>query len=108
MVFSYSDIDIRSLCEKEEVAINQLGLNIASLFLGRLADLEACDFLSDLIVGNLRVDPTNSEQFKIDIDENYRLIVCSGHIKADLTDDGDIDSSKISRIKIIKIENGND
>jgi hypothetical protein len=104
--FSYSNTQIREICENEQHACSKLGTKIALSLQSRLADLSAADSVYELPLGQ----PKEFEQgvFKIDLEDNFILIFGANHVSNPTLKNGDIDWASITRIKIIKIENTDD
>ena len=73
MIFSYHDIEIRSLCEKGEYAVEKLGVRIATIFQDRLADLQALEYVSDIFMGNPQPYGDDNLKYKVDDFENYKI-----------------------------------
>jgi plasmid maintenance system killer protein len=103
---SFQDRSIRTLCEDPDAASIRFGQAVAKDLMSRLADIDATDFIEDLVVGNpgeLKED--NLYNYKVELGEGYRLIFCCNHVKnIPLTENGSIDWKRVTRIKILKIE----
>lgn len=92
---------IRSLCEDENNAIQELGPEVAKVLRDRLADLRAAISIKDILLGNpMEVEQNN---FKIELFDNFRLVFGNGH-PTKPNSNKIIDWSTINRIKILKIE----
>ena len=97
---------LRQLCEKEVKAKMKFGEIQAGKLKRRLADLHASENVNDLIVGNPRIlAGSDNQQYILDIDSEISLIFCANHITNPLSESGQIDWSKVSRIKIMEIMN---
>jgi hypothetical protein len=96
--------DLRSQCEKEAVSKRQLGDGVSRVLRSRLADLRAAASVSNLVVGRPRCEiGTSRATMAIDLSEGFELRFCANHIKSRLTESGETDWSRVSRIKILEI-----
>lgn len=94
---------IRQICEQEETAVNLLGADLARKLTNRLADLSAARTVRELIAGRPRpLDGT--DEYAVDIGDNYRLIFAANHVKNPAFSSCAIDWSKVRQIKILRIE----
>lgn len=103
MELSFLDIDIRDICEKQEIATNKYGHEVAQVLQSRLADLYSITTINEMPVGNLEEISSDPPIYKIDLTDSFRLIFCINHPKRK----GDIDLENVMRIKVHKIENTN-
>jgi hypothetical protein len=100
---------LRTICESEAHAKQELGPTVAEFLKHRLADLHAALSVMDIVVGQPRVlDNVSHEHMVVNLCDDYRLVFCANHPKNPLTGDGKLDWSRVRRIKIIRIENGYD
>lgn len=108
MDISFSTIALRTLCEDPKVADANYKLDVAASLRGRLADIVAADTVLDLPpVGNPRplfVD--EQEQYVLDLTSPYTLHFCSAHVKTPRLATGEVDWSRVSRIKLLAITKG--
>lgn len=102
MLFSYSNIQIREICENEECADKQLGVKIALSLRRRLADLIVAESINELPLGN--PIEINKGLIKLTIEDDFILLFEANHVSNPELENGDIDWSHVNRIKIIKIE----
>jgi proteic killer suppression protein len=97
---------LRDLCEKEEKARRELAPDVAQKLKHRLADLRAADSVEDLVAGRPReTESANPGYFVIDLTDGSRLAFCANHRNVPLLTSGGVDWSRVSRIKILRIEN---
>lgn len=96
---------LRTICENEATANEELGVEVASTLRHRLADLCAVRTLKDLIVGRPRVlDDMDGQVMVIDLYDGYQLVFCANHVNNPRTGSGKVDWVRVSRIKILRIE----
>lgn len=105
MIIAFEDRKLREICEDQDVAINEYGPAIAETLMKRLADLVSLRSPAEIPVGN----PTELLEFPIphfgvDLAEHRRLIFCANHTSNHHMKDGKINWTKVTRIKIVKIE----
>lgn len=105
MELAFDKKSLRELCENEEKAKRDFGVKVAENLKRRLADLRAAKSAKDLVAGRPR-EHKGSEHRHISIDlcENYRILFCANHNVIPELESGDVDWSKVSRIKILQIE----
>ena len=109
MQLAFAEKSLRQLCESETAAVRKLGSQVANKLLGRLADLRACTYVSELAAGNPReVNHVSPGRFTLDLADGNTLVFCANHPKNPILKTGGIDWSRVSRIKIIGIENDHD
>jgi len=103
---AFDSRELRTICENEDDAIRELGSSVAQALKHRLADLRAALSIADLLVGNPRIveDETQNKTMFIDLRDDYQVVFCANHPKNPVLEDGKIDWSKVSRIKIMRIE----
>lgn len=105
MIISFGDLEIRKLCEDEHSAIASFGRFFADKLFSRISDLMSSESIHDLPVGNPQPwGEFPHELYKIDIDKNYILVFCASNPKKTYLNNGHLDWSCVSRIKLLKIE----
>lgn len=111
MELTFADKEFRDLCLNETLAKQTLGKPLAEKLKARLADLAAVSTVSDLFMlpGSPR-ELANDKRghMVVDLVNGYMLVFKSGHIKERILTSGDIDWSRVRRIKILGLENGYD
>ena len=81
-----------------------MGADIAEALKHRLADLRAATSIRDLVVGKPRtLDIGHVNCLVIDLCEGNRMVLQANHPENPLTDSGELDWDKVSRIKVIYI-----
>jgi proteic killer suppression protein len=105
VIFAFSTKAIRSLCECQAKAERELGYKAAKKLRERLADIEAADNVTDLVAGRPReIEGGRLPNYAVNLADGYRIIICANHNEIPLTKAGRIDWSKVSRVRIHKIE----
>lgn len=108
MELAFDSQSLRSICEKSNIATRKLGPIVAELLKHRLADLRAARYISDLLAGAPHVlERGNHQVATVSLGDRYRLIFSANHPKNPVTEQGLVDWSRVSRIKILKIESEN-
>jgi hypothetical protein len=103
---AFDSIQLRSICESEEVAISELGPTVASILKHRLADLNAATSVSEILVGHPRILMSGefNQHIVINLCDDYQIIISANHRRNPQSGNGNIDWRKVSRIKIMRIE----
>jgi plasmid maintenance system killer protein len=105
---AFDSRSLRTICEKEEETVREFGLSVAEVLKHRLADLRAAKSINDLVVGYPQVlDGTNNQQMAINLPDDYQVIFCANHPNNPVLENGFVDWSKVSRIKILQIRKNN-
>jgi hypothetical protein len=100
---SFEEKALRTICESEIEAKSALGSLVAEALKHRLADLRAATGINDLLVGNPRKGSISGVML-LDLAENHQLLFGAGHADPPVTDDGEIDWSRVSRVKLLRIQ----
>ena len=103
MFITFNNKFIRTICENIEESKVNFGEEVAHKLKSRLADISAIKTLDDLIIGNLRKSENKLLTYEIDLTENYIIEFKVGHVTTPVNNNGVIDKSKVSRIKILDI-----
>ena len=78
---------------------------MASRLKARLADLDAAAALSAIVVGRPRTSECAAEgDVLVDLTPDTRLVLRVNHQKVPRTQDGTVDWSRVSRVKIMRVE----
>ena len=105
MELAFDSKELRSICESEEDAKQQLNSFVVESLKHRLADLRAAISIKDLVAGKIRPLDNSDQQMVADLSDGYQLIFCANHPKNPLLESGNLDWSRVSRIKILGIKN---
>lgn len=98
----------RQLCENETIAERKLGTNVAEKLKRRFADLRAATNVKDLAVGKPQeISSAGQQQISVELCDGYHFVFCANHNSNPLLESGSIDWARVSRIKILRIENQN-
>lgn len=104
MELSFKNRTIRTICENEEAAEKEYGLEVAKKLQSRLADIIAAKNTEEIVVGNPReIFEDDYCSIRIDLCDGYFLVFCSNHIQRPCMENGNINWSKVSRVKILRI-----
>lgn len=109
MELAFDTISLRTICENEQHAISELGVEVAEVLKHRLADLQAATSVKDIIVGRLpEFNGTEANHLAIYLSNKHSIVLCANHPKNPMTDTGEIDWERVSRVKILRIESNYD
>ena len=104
MELAFESMHLRSICENEANAKDELGAEVAEVLKRRLADLRAARSINDLITGNPRIrNVGHIEHLVVDLRDGSYIILEANHPKNPLTETGKLDWPKVSRIKVTYI-----
>lgn len=107
MELAFESKELREICQNEQEMVRQLGAALSEALKRRLSDLRAAPSVRDLPAGEPRiVDAGHSECMVINLDRMRRLVFAANHIKNPTAADGSVDWTRVSRIKILRIEEG--
>lgn len=101
MQIEISDKKIRELCEKKAVAVKKLGPECARKLRSRLSDLEAASTVTDLTAGRPhRLTGDRIGQYALDLAGGWRLVFLPGNDPCPRHNDGAINWSQVTIVKI--------
>ena len=102
---AFANKPLRQLCENEAHAKHELSPTVAEILKHRLADLRAAISVKDLVAGNpRRLHGADHQHMAIDLCDGYRIVFCANHPNNPVVESGELDWSKVSRVKILRIE----
>jgi hypothetical protein len=103
--FSWTTEALRDLCNKSQFAVEQLGQHVAATLHRYLSDLDAMDFVSELIeMYPEKILILSNGQIEIEIGVRQFLVIRAGGAKpARLDENGIPDWTRVSRVHILKI-----
>lgn len=107
MELAFSTKALRAVCESEERAVRELGVDLASVLKRRLADVRAAGNATDLVVGNPRPAPHSKEVLMLDLADGRTVSLAANHAAIPRLCSGDIDWSNVSRVRLLSIEKHN-
>ena len=101
MKINYKDKNVRELCEKQAVAVKELGSLCARKLRSRLDDLDAAERISDLIAGNPHpLKGKRLGQLALDLTGGFRLVFKSANDPIPRYVDGGIDWTQVTIVCI--------
>lgn len=102
---AFAEKPLRQLCESEEAARRILGEQVATKLRRRLADLRAAATIKDLVVGRPReIEGTSGSAMAIDLHRRSRMVFDANHNSIPTLKSGRVDWSRVTRIKILRID----
>jgi toxin HigB-1 len=105
MQLAFATKSLREICESAEKAKRELGSKVSDKLKHRLADLRAAISVHDLVAGHPRkLDETYQRKIVMQLGAGYRLVFCANHAVLPKLESGKIDWSKVSRVKLLRIE----
>ncbi|MDO8261703.1 MAG: hypothetical protein Q7T21_00605 [Gallionella sp.] len=103
---AFAEKSDRQLCENEAIAVRKLGTKVADKLKRRLADLRAATSVKDIVAGKPEVlFGKYKHQIAVELCDGYCLVFCANHNTNPLLESDELDWSRVSRIKILRIEN---
>jgi plasmid maintenance system killer protein len=97
--------ELRTICESESEATTTFGVALAEVLKHRLADIRAASSVRDLLVGRPSVvEGTEDREMSVDLNEGYRLVFGANHTQNPVKKSNKVDWTRVSRIKILRIE----
>ncbi len=104
MEISFKTKKLQKLCEQANQAERALGTKGAKKLRARLADLAVCAAVSDLCAGRPHpLEGDRAGQLALDLDHPRRLVLEPDHVPIPKREDGSIDWSQVTRVRIIEI-----
>ena len=104
MEITFKDKKLRELCEVQKKAQKKLGVQCARKLKSRLSDMIAAQSVTELILG--RPHPLKGDragEFALDLDGGKRLVFESANDPVPLNEDGSIEWSEVTSIRIVFI-----
>jgi len=100
---AFESLELREICEKDSEARRVLGDELAELMQRRIADLRAARFLSELPFP-VQLRDEGSGAMVLNLADVGRMTLVSNHIRTPTTSDGAVDLARITRVRILEIE----
>jgi hypothetical protein len=94
--------ELREICENDRKAEETLGAIVGEALKHRLADMVAATKPSDLLAGCPRIG-TDPSTMIVDLQDGYKLVFASNHVRRRNKADGNVDWTKVSRVRILDI-----
>jgi hypothetical protein len=92
---------IRDICESATIAKQRLGKNVADALRRRLSDFRSIDTFDELPFAKPK---KNSNHIIFDLPDDWQLVVTGGHGDNPKLASGKPDWTKVTRLKITRIE----
>jgi len=92
---------LRDICENEIIAKKKLGAKAADALKRRLSDFQSIDSFDELPFAKPK---KNSNNCIFDLPDDWQLVVTGGHGENPTLPSGKIDWTKITRLKVSRIE----
>lgn len=103
MELAFDSKSLRTICENEDYAKQELGPAIAAVLRHRLADLRVGTSIKDIIVGRIHLSGDKNQNVTVELCDGYQLLFCTNHPKNPMDEFDKIDWSRVNRIKILII-----
>jgi hypothetical protein len=97
---SFASKAVRSICESESTAVQELGPSAAACLRTRLADLDAAHSVADLPWDS---GERHGYDFRVDLSDGYELGLRVNNLTPQLTSTGGVDWGKVDRVKVLWI-----
>jgi hypothetical protein len=105
MELAFATKSLRDICENAETARSKLGPKVSDKLKRRLADLRAAISVDDLIAGQPYMpDGVREARIALELGGGRRLIFAANHAVLPKLESGKMDWSKVSRVKLLRIE----
>ena len=105
LLVAFESKELRMVCENQELADEKFGAIVSGNLQDRLGDLMAATCIHDILLGNPRQTLIGTVMgYKIELSNAYVLSIIPGHLKPPLNEEGKTDWNKVTRVKIISIE----
>ena len=104
MDIDFANAKLRALCEQHTRMVGDFGLPCAKKLQGRLADLEAAAFVTELVAG--RPHPLKGDrlgQFAVDLQGAVRLVFEPDHDPVPRNSDKSIAWHQVNKVRIVFI-----
>lgn len=92
---------LRDICESEAAAKRKLGVKVADALKRRLSDFRSIDTFDELPLAKTK---KSSNSVTFDLPDDWQLVVTGGHGENPKLASGKIDWTKVTRLKITRIE----
>lgn len=100
---AFATRELRSQCERQDLAETEFGTAVAKTLRNRLADLRAAQTLADLLAGNPRWTDEHSKILTVDLTAEYRMLLSVNHPALGKRIPH-LSNAMIHRVKILRIE----
>lgn len=104
MELAFRSKKLRDLCERNQVANEQFGEDLARLLHDALAELLAAPSLSDIADWENRMRSGSSDRLVFEFGSKVTVSFGCNHVKHPFDDAGNLDWGNVSSVKILKVE----
>ena len=111
MKLTFASKKLKKLCETEKQQQKDLQPKMAQRLRQRLMELQAADTLAEishLPPARLHELTNRKDVFSVDLQHPMRLLLTPAHEPIPLKEDGGVDKSQVTEIKIMKLEDTHD
>lgn len=106
MEFAFASKALRGICEDDSIARKKFGEEVSRILVKRLADLRAASSITGLPPGYPYT--VQGEEAVFELCQGYQLTIAANHPDNPVTDSGNVDWSRVHRIKVIEIASSHD
>jgi len=104
MEILFASDNLRKLCEQKKEAVKKLGANSARKLISRLADIMAAKHVRELRAGSPHpLTRSRTGQYALRLDGGHRLVFEPDRVDASNLIDGEIDWTKVQRVRVVFI-----
>ena len=107
MEVAFATKALRTVCESTATAADQFGAEVAGQLRNRIADILAASTIDELPAGNPHLLHAG-RNMAVDLSNGYRILFCANHTKVPMDGNGKVDWSKVTRIRLLRIEVDNE
>lgn len=101
----FETVELRALCEDEELAVDELGNAAVDALKKRLADIRAADCMHDVLAGNPVAGPYGqTDCYRLELANGLRLVLVPNHANPRESTAGGTDWPRVRRVRIVALE----
>jgi hypothetical protein len=101
LVLAFATQALRDICESQRIAKRELGAKVADALRRRLSDFRSIDSFDELPFAKPK---KHSNSVTFELPDDWQLVVTGGHGDNPKLASGKTDWTKVTRLKIIRIE----
>jgi proteic killer suppression protein len=103
MELAFRTRKLRTLCQEHDEAVRVMGESAADVLRTRIADLRAVTYLAELPVGRPVVIDGDQPQLHFELRAGWSLLIAVGHRDVPRTHEGDLDQTRVRRVRVQEI-----
>jgi hypothetical protein len=104
---AFATLKLRSLCECQAEAEHAYGFAVAKQLRARLAGLREAETVLELPAGRPREIPSKPHNnYAVNLTKGFWLVLRANHSRIPILETGKVDWSEVSRVMIMRIEDG--